>query len=683
MTSLRRRLRRPGPRTRSRRADLRARVLAVIAVIALLFSVLVGRLGHLQLADDPTAQAAAAELGTEKVVLPALRGRILDRRGVPLVDNRARTVVTVEGAWLAGAVVGVAAMLPRLGKALDRPVDRLRARTTLCGAPGAAPPPLCWAGSPYVPIPVAEGVDPTHAVSVTETPERFPGVAVTTQAVRSYPRGSQLNAAQVLGYLTRADAATVAASDGAITDQDLVGAAGLEQQYDRELRGTPGERVVRVDPRGVVTEVVRETPPVPGKDLETTLDARVQTVAERALGRGVAQARSRGHRADSGAAVVLDLTTGDVLASASLPTYDPGVWTDGITQARYDELVSSGDRSPLVDRVSGTAYAPASTFKVVSMPAAVATGADLDEPVECSASYRIGDRVFRNFESRAYGRISWHRSMVVSCDTVYYRVAERVWRDQGGLRATDDAGDPLIGSATALGLGQRTGIDLPGEASGRIPGRAWKRDWWEETKDEACRRAKEGYPSMADRTRAAYLRALDRESCANGYQFRAGDQANLSIGQGDMLATPLQMSQVYAAVATGGPVRTPRLRRALVAPDGAREEAPVVVAPGIDAREVGTGEMGDFLRTSLQGVVADGTAKGAFARFPLKRWPVAGKTGTAEVFGKEDTAWFVSYAPADEPRFVVTVTVAQGGTGGDTAAPVAAEIHRELLRITR
>lgn len=654
---------------------LQARMLASLVVLVLLAGVLVGRLGQLQLTDHPAGDDRVALPGASRVALPALRGRILDRDGRPLVDNAVRTDVTIDRRSLADAEDGGRATVRRLATTLDLPFARLWGRTTLCGAPGAADPPDCWAGSALVPVPIAVDVDPAAAATLTERPERYPGVAVTSQPVRSYPAAKGGGAPQTTGYLTRPDAQTVEASDGTITDADLVGAAGLEHQYDELLRGTPGHSEVRVDARGVAVEETSRTEPVAGADLVTTLDLPVQRASEAALADGVERARDRGHRADSAAAVVLDLRDGGVLASASVPTYDPSVWSEGVTQERYEEL-TEGDRSPLIDRVTGVAQPPASTFKAVTLPGAVAAGTDLDDVVNCTSSHRIGDRTFNNYESRAFGRITWSEAIKVSCDTVFYRVAEQVWRDQGGLSAGDDAGDPLIDTARDLGLGEQTGIDLPSESAGRIPDRAWKRDWWQSTKDASCRDARRGHPEITDRTRRAYLTAVAKENCETGYQFRPGDEANLSIGQGDVTATLLQMARVFGTIAQEGAQPSPHLGRASISPDGVRTSLDVPTAQQVDL----PGRSGRLLRGALKDVVAErgGTAHSAFAGFPLKEWPVAGKTGTAEVYGKQDTAWFVSYAPTTKPRYVVAVVVSQGGTGGASAAPIARQIHEEL-----
>lgn len=653
----------------------------VLALAVLCFmGALLGRLGQVQIAGHADYREAAATVNTRTVTEPAVRGRILDRHGTPLVDNTTETVVTVDRAVLVDAEDGGRDLVARVAKLLGAPFEQLWGRTQLCGVGGAPPAPVCWAGSAYVPIPLVSGVDPRKALNLLERPDLFPGVGVSAQPVRDHPAEPTVNAAHLLGYLGRSDAEDVSSSKGTIGDLDLVGRSGLEQQYDRQLRGTPGRTTVAVDPRGIVTSQLAHSDPVPGQDLVTNLDARVQSTAERALSTAVANARRRGDRADSAAAVVLDVTNGAVVAAASYPTYDPQIWTGGVSAAELARLTDLTAGTPLVSRVTSAAFSPASTFKVVSLPAAVAAGNSLAGTYDCTSGYTIGDRTFANFESRAYGPISLRRAVEVSCDTIFYDFAYRSWLAQGGLAATSDARDPFVEMADRFGLGRRTGIDLPGEQAGRVPDREWKRSQWEATRVETCTRARSGYPEVAaaDPGRAAYLKQLAVENCHSGFQFRAGDAANFSIGQGDITVTPLQMAQVYAAIANGGTLWKPEVARALATPGGASQRLAPVKA-GTVTFPPGTLA---FLRGALGGVVTHGTASGAFAGFPLAQWPVAGKTGTAEAFGKQDTSWFVSYAPTTRPRYAVAVVVSQGGTGAEAAAPAARAIH-DVLRTLR
>jgi penicillin-binding protein 2 len=663
-----------------RRDGLRAgssRLWVLGLVVLALIGTLVGRLGQVQVRDHAAYERAAATLNTRTTAQPALRGRILDRNGVPLVDNTAQTVVTVDRKVLADAKDGGRALVARVAMVLGVPFDRLWARTSLCGTPGAPPAPACWGGSAYVPVPLLVGADPRRALSLLERPDLYPGIDVAAAPVREYPEKRTVNAAQVLGYLAPATARDVAAAHGQVGDLDLVGRTGLEKQYEQQLRGTPGRTTVAVDPRGVVTRVLSRVAPVPGRDLVTTLDVRVQAAAESALRRAVAAARRRGHRADGAAAVVLDITTGGVLASASYPTYDPDVWTGGIGAQALATLVAPASGQPLVNRVTSAVYPPASTFKVVSLPAAVRAGNSLSGTYDCASSYRIGNRTFANYESHAYGPISLTKAIEVSCDTIFYDFAYRSWLAQGGLAAPSDVNDPFVAMAHAFGLGADTGIDLPGERSGRVPDRAWKRQTWAATRTDTCRRASTGYPEVArtDPPRAAYLKALAVENCRSGFEFRAGDAANFAIGQGDIGVTPLQMARAYAAIANGGVLVTPHVARGLRPPGGSFQP----VAPGPTASVAFPAGVLPFLHQALQGVVSRGTAAGAFTGFPLARWPVAGKTGTAEAFGSQDSAWFLSYAPATKPRYAVAVVISQAGTGGEAAAPAARQIY-DVLR---
>ncbi|GAA4407847.1 penicillin-binding protein 2 [Fodinibacter luteus] len=648
------------------------RFLAVVLLVVLGFAALVGRLGQVQLVGHEDFVGGASALDTRTIVLPALRGRILDSRGLPLADNRASTVVTIERRVLLADRARAEAVVRDVASVLGVDPQRLLGRTWLCGEDGAPPAPACWAGSPQVPVPLAEDVDPTRALSLVEQPGRFPGVAVAARPVRTYPRPLGTSAAQLVGYLGQVRTDEIERDD-TLTPEDLVGRAGLEQQYDSVLRGTPGRTVVAVDARGLVTRVVSRTEPVPGRDLVTSIDARVQASAERALATEMAAARTRGWPADSGAVVVLDPRTGAVAALASAPAYDPNIWTGGISSSDYARLTDPKAGTPLLSRAVGVGLAPASTLKPASVAAAVRAGNPLRGRYGCPASYRIGDRVFRNHETSGRGQISFAEAIRVSCDTVFYAVAHDAWRDQGGTTASVDAPDPFAAVARGLGLGTPTGVDLPGEAPGSVPDRAWKQNRWEATKDESCRRGRTGYPDVADPAHAAYLRQVARENCEDGFRVRAGDAANLSIGQGDVTATPLQVAVMYAALANGGTVVTPRVGSALVDPVGGGEDA---VPAGPRRRAPVPEDVGAYLRDALRTAVEDGSVRGRFDRMPA--WPVAGKTGTGEVAGKRDTSWFASYAPANAPRWVVTAVVAQGGPGSTTAASVAGAVHETL-----
>ncbi|MEV0237145.1 penicillin-binding protein 2 [Nonomuraea sp. NPDC050786] len=604
---------------------------------------MLGRLWQVQILDGERYTEAAVADHVRHIAIPAVRGRILDDRGRPLARNRAAMAVSVDRVALSRQPDHGRATLRRLAALLDRPYRELAGRIRLCGPKVGKP---CWAGSPYQPIPVAEGVAERDAMRIVERPEEFPGVTAEPRPVRDHPRGNL--AAQVLGYLAPDET-----SGGG-----LVGKDGLEAAYEADLRGRPGSQDVVVDSAGQVLRTQREQPATPGATLVTSIDARVQAVVEKALERAVRRAR----KADSGAAVVLDARTGRVTAMASYPGYDPDVWTGGIEPADYRRLISAERGSPLVSRAVQGQWPPASTWKVVSTAAAAASGYDLEGRYDCPGSYRIGGRAFRNFEGADLGAMDLRRALVVSCDTIFYRFAREMWPRE-----------PMQRMARDFGFGVRTGVDLPGEAAGRVPDSAWKRRQWAQTKDRICKDAREGYPGTAKRdpARAAYLKAIAAENCAHGYLWSPGDAANFSIGQGDVLVTPLQLARAYAALANGGTLFSPRVGKEVRGPDGTLIRT---ITPPVAGRLPVPARTLSYIRSALAEVPKSGTAAAAFSGFPLGKLPVAGKTGTAEAYGAEDTSWFASFAPADDPRYVVVAVISQGGSGGDAAAPAVREI---------
>ena len=393
--------------------------------------------------------------------MPAVRGQILDDVGRPLVRNHTAMVVSVDPTALSKQKDGGKAVLQRLAAVLGLPYQQVSDEIRLCG-PGVNRP--CWPGSPYQPIPVDENVPTQTGLQILERQEDFGGVDAQVQAVREYPGGD--SAAQALGYLQPITSAELSANKNlrvtGFSGVDLIGRDGLEATYDSQLRGTPGVREVAVDSQGQVTGVAHEQPPVPGSNLVTSLDANVQSDVEKALHNAITGAHKQGLPADSAAAVVLDVRTGRVIALASEPTYDPSVWTGGISQREYDSLLSTDQGQPLISRATDGDFAPGSTFKLSSTPAAVADGYDLYGTYPCPSSYMVGSRSFGNFEGESGGNITLHKALVMSCDTVFYKFAYEEWLRDGGTHPVKHPKDPMVKMAKAYGFGSATGIDLPG-----------------------------------------------------------------------------------------------------------------------------------------------------------------------------------------------------------------------------
>lgn len=664
----------------SERSTLRLVILAVLVVS--LMGTLVARLSYLQLVAGDSYRAAAANNSTREVVTPAVRGLILDQRGRPVVANRISLVVSIDRIALGREEDEGEDAINRLAEALGRSPEGIRDRLTACGQEGAAKPPVCWDGSPYQPVPVAKDVDPETALAIMERRSEFPGVIAQLEAVREYPQPFDANMAHLLGYVgpvsqDQLDVQGDSRDIARLRSRDLVGRNGLESQYDTVLRGIPGVTTLAVDTAGRVTGTVSQTDPVPGNYVITHIDAHLQAVVEKELAAAVERARDLGNVGNSGAAVVVDVQTGGILAIASYPTYDPNLWVGGISKRDYDELLES--RALSSNAVQGT-FPPGSTFKPITTLAAAREGYNLSGIYDCPSAYDVGSQTFRNFESEGFGPISFQRALEVSCNTVFYRLADEMWLTAGGNAATIDAADPIADAAADFGLGRVTGVDLPGEAPGLVSGRTEKLSTWENRRDNWCSDAKEGFPSVRETNveLADYYTALAKENCLDGFRWRNGDAINASIGQGDTGVTPLQLAMVYAAIANGGLVYRPHLAKAVLSSSG---EVLQEIEPEVTARIDDEVTLA-FMRTALAGVTTDGTGQVPFDGFPLDEIPIASKTGSAQVFGADTTiSWFGSFAPADDPRYAVIMMVTEGGTGSGTSGPSIRAIYEALFGV--
>ncbi len=642
----------------------RRRLALLWALCVALPIILTLRLWHVQVASGRGYASLADKEQIRTVVVPPARGQILDDTGRPLVASRPALVVTVNRTALSRQGDGGRAELHRLAGLLGVRYRLLHDRLRLCTA--GVPQP-CWAGSPYQPVPVREDVPERVGVQIMENQRRFPGVVAEAQPVVSYPGGT--SAAQVLGYLQPVTAQEQRRRHLTLTGfagADLVGQSGLEARYDAELRGTAGARRVAVNAAGAVTGTISATRPVAGDDLVTSLNARVQADAERALAGAIHRAHAEGNLgATTGAAVVMT-TSGRVIAMASYPSYNPGIWTRGISQRQYGELFGAAGGEPVLNRATQGEYAPGSTWKVTSAAAAVAAGYSLAGPYDCPGSVRIGGRTFLNDNPASSGAMSLHTALVQSCDTVFYELAYDIWlRDNRQANVVTSAHAPvqmMQKMELAWGFGSATGVDLPEESAGTVPTRAWLYRFYAQNKRLWCRHGNQ-YGSYAQRI--AY------QDCHYGDIWEPGQAVNAAIGQGYVAVTPLQLASAYAALANGGTLYSPRAGAALVRPDGrlVRRITPPVAGHLPVAKPVLA-----YIRNALADVITQGTAATAFSGFPLRTMCVAGKTGTAQVAGKLATSVFASYAPCAHPRYVVVMMIPASGYGADVSAPAVRQI---------
>jgi len=378
----------------------------------------------------------------------------------------------------------------------------------------------------------------------------------------------------------------------------------------------------------------------------------------------------RNYVADSGAVVVLEADTGRVVEMASQPTYDPEVWVGGISDDELARLYSEAAGTPLLGRATQGQFAPGSTWKPFMTAGALTNGYSTDTRLDCSSSFTVGNRPFRNYESGAYGFIGFDKALEVSCNTFFYRVGYAYWQRFGSDEADVDAFDPLVEEAKDFGFGKRTGIDLPGEAAGRIADRRWKREYYQSMKDFYCGISEKPQDSKT----SDFVYKFAYEFCLEGYAYRAGDAANFAIGQGDTIVTPLQLARAYGALANGGTLYAPRVGKAIVGPDGS-------VVQRIPPKKVGTVDVPQstlgYIDDALKGVTRQGTMAWRMGGFPLDEVEIRSKTGSAEVYGKQSTSWVASYSD----DYVVVMMVSQGGTGSGTSGPAIRAIWEALYGI--
>ncbi|MBI5232653.1 MAG: penicillin-binding protein 2 [Coriobacteriales bacterium] len=600
---------------------LKPRFAALAAIVLMVLGLLLVRLWTMQVLSGKAYAETADDNRVQAYTVEAPRGRILDRFGRELVSNRPTLAVMI-----APEVRENRDLLHRLSTVLDMPADEILERATSTRQ------------APLKPRAIAIDVPMEAVAYISEHPTEFPGVSIDVQAVRQYPRGA--TAAHVLGY-------TGEISDTELADPDregyelgdIVGKAGAERQFETVLQGDRGYRKIEVDAQGRSQRIIEEGDPIPGHDVRLTIDSRIQKVAEKALRQAMVDAhRDKFPKAKAGAAVALDVNTGEVLAMASAPSYDPDVFLGGITQKEWKALTAKKREYPLTNRAIMAQYPAASTFKAFTGLAGLQTGvAGVGSSYYCEGRWiGMGEQWDKwCWNHGGHGTETFTEGISDSCDVVFYEIGYSFYKRKR---------DELQKFVRRFGFGEQTGIDLPSEADGRVPDAKWKKEF---NKD---------YPE--------YQRWLP------------GDTVNVAIGQGDLLVTPLQIAAAYSGIANDGKVMRPHVLRQVMGGDG-KPVKTVKPEVAFDTKVSSTNLA--TMRTALEAVTTEGTAEGVFGDFPVR---VAGKTGTAQVAGKDDYAWFVGFAPAENPKYCVVVAVEQGGHGGSVAGPAARDILGALLGVT-
>lgn len=666
----------------------RVRLGALGIVAVSLFLALFARLWFLQGIERQEFEAASVSNRLRVIHTEGPRGRILDRNGKVIVDNRTSVVVALDREPLREQLSGLDERIPedveRMKEILAEDFSHIAEALTSLGLPTTVED--VWERfadkrfSPQEPVPVAEDVSVEVEQYLLERASEFPGVVVERRSVRDYPYGPL--AAHLIGYVGEINEEELVARGGELPGDsvpasetpavevaggkpyelgDSIGKTGVERAYENDLRAAPGRRTIEVNAKGEMLDVVSEDAPVPGDDVWLSIDIDLQAHAERLLAeridslRGGTDRQGRSTTAPQGSVVITDPNNGQVLAMASYPTYDPATIVNGISSEVWAQFQDPASGLPLNNWAIQGTYAPGSTFKPFTALAGLRSGflRPGNETFADSGVYRLqncsGQKCeFQNAGRQAYGSVDLPRSLTVSSDTYYYRIGEQLWLSRGTTGET-----PIQDTALEFGLGQATGIELRGEAAGRMP--------TPQSRKEAHESNPEAFPYG---------------------DWYTGDNVITAIGQGDVLVTPLQLVNAYATLANGGSLMRPHTVSQVTHPlDVTRppgEPGNFEVVRVVEPEVVRSVELpGEHLLKIAQGLIGatqspDGTAHGAFQGSPTA-WPFAGKTGTAQVSGKADTSVFVGWGPAGTgapPSHAIAVIVPEAGFGSDVAAPL-------------
>jgi len=590
---------------------LRVAILSGFALV--MFSIIFFRLWYLQVLTGDKYLKQAQNNQVRDVTVYAPRGEILDREGNVLVDNRTSLALQVMPTELPrkkdkrqqefkrlGQVVGMSA--DNINKQIDKQTKDL----------------------PANPVTLKQDVQPDIVWYLQENQDQYPGVAVQRVYVRNYPAGTL--AAHIYGYVREVteDQLKEARYQG-LQPGDEVGQSGVENTYDNVLRGANGLTKVQVDAAGNPTgRTISQVPPKPGNNLVLSIDRKVQEAGEGAIN----------SFPTPGAFVAMNVHNGQILGLGSSPTFDPSIFAKPvISTSTYKALTSATTGSPLSDRAIQGLYPTGSTFKPITSVAALESGVlTPTTTIVDSGSFSMGPgtQPLQNAGGAAYGALQLAQALQVSSDVFFYNVGAMLYKSDN-----TDAQDHW---ASELGIGQPTGIDLPGEVQGLLPTPAWRDKLFKE--------------HQTDRP------------------WSEGDNVNLAVGQGDLQTNPLQMAVAYAAIGNGGYVVRPHVGMDVEDPNGSVvQEIDPAPQRHLDINP-------EYPKVILQGLHAaaqepGGTSDPVFGSFPV---PMAGKTGTAQRDGQNDQSWYVCLAPYPNPKIVVAATIEQGGFGVQAAAPVARQI---------
>ncbi|HHT69605.1 MAG TPA: penicillin-binding protein 2 [Firmicutes bacterium] len=588
------------------------RLFVLFAIILLCTFILVGRLWFLQLArGEHYARLADGNRMRQLRLLPP-RGEIADRNGQVLVRSKpAFTVSVVPGGYLQ---------------------EDEESLCLLCEVLGLTPEELAEAlekgkGFPYEPVRIKQDVQPETVVAIEENRMNLPGIFIEEEPVREYLYGEL--ASHVVGYMGIITASELQRYGTTYRGSDLVGKSGIEQTYEELLRGETGTLTVEVNALNRPIRTVNVLEPVPGHNITLTIDAHLQEVAERAFYEHILNLEDN-PGTQTGAILVLNPQTGEILVMASMPGFEPKNLIDQSQRNAYYTSLSNDSRRPFFNRVTQALFGPGSTFKPITALTILEEGVmSATERFNATGTsqYGVKDWVI-NSGLAPFGMIDMYGAMGMS--------SNHYFADNGAKVGIDRISEWM----RKLGFGKTTGLDLfPGEVSGIVPSREWKRQAF----SDRATSEQNWYPS---------------------------DTEQISIGQGFHQMTLIQLAQAYAAIANKGTVFAPQIVKEIEAPDGTVIfRAQPEISHTVEASQATWDALSSVLTAPI--THSRGTARGVMAGFP---YSMAGKTGTWEVPGRISNGLYVGYAPVENPEVLVAVVVEQGGGGSSAAAPIARKI---------
>ena len=576
----------------------------------------------------------AKEIRTKTIRDVAPRGLIFDRNGILLASNRPGLVVSVDP----DIVDKNPESLRKLSLVLEKNYYNLKQKISH--------------EKGYIKghVDIAIDIDKELAIYIMEHSDEFPGVLVKVVPFRYYPNKDI--ASHILGYIGQItlDELEQEKFKYGYHPGDLVGKSGVELYYENFISGQNGSKTVEIDPTGKIVRELGNIKPIPGNNIYLTIDINLQRKAEEVLKKQIEKVRKMQdedtgeyYKAPGGAIVILDAKTNQILAMASHPSYDLNIFVGGISEEDWKELNNPENNFPL-NNIALMSYPPGSIYKIVTAVAGL--GENLVEPYgknyKCLGVWKeFGDNHTKYcWKKWGHGDINFIEGIQESCNVVFFEI---------GLALHDNSkysGDAFYHYSKILGLDEPTGVDLPFESKGIIPNKKWKTEYFKDI------------PVLA--------------------KWYPGDTVNMAIGQGDILLSPIQIAQLYSVAANKGELMTPYISLKIVSP---QKELVENTVRAVNNRKTVDKEIFETIEKGFILVTKKGTAKTAFQDFPLDKIPVAGKTGTAEVRGKQDYSWFACYAPVDDPEYIIVSMIEEAGSGGKSAAPIARELLEFIYEV--